>query len=277
MKLSIGFSPCPNDTFIFDALVNKKIPSAGIEWEPVLEDVETLNQWAAAGKLDISKISYAALPQALEHYVVLNAGSALGIGVGPLLVSKFPYSITRVESLRIAIPGEHTTANLLFSMAFPQAKNKKYMLFSEIEDAILNGEADAGVIIHENRFTYQAKGLKMLMDLGNFWEKATRSPLPLGGIVIRRSFSYPMQQRVNQLIRQSIEIAFSEYPAISDYIRGHSQSMDESVMRKHIELYVNDYSLDLGEKGEKAVWKLIETYSEVKGMNYPSREIFVTP
>src|SRR4030095_23613 len=277
MKLTLGFSPCPNDTFIFDALVNNKIPTPGIEWEPVLEDVETLNQWASAAKLDITKISYAALPQALENYVVLNSGSALGLGVGPLLISKFPYSTTAVDSLRIAIPGEHTTANLLFSMAFPNATNKKFMLFSEIEDAILNREVDAGVIIHENRFTYKAKGLRLLMDLGNYWEKETHSPLPLGGIVIRRSFSYPMQQRVNQLIRQSIELAFEEYPAISDYIRNHSQAMDESVMRKHIELYVNDYSLDLGENGEKAVWKLIETYSEVKGINYPSKEIFVTP
>jgi len=277
MKLTIGFSPCPNDTFIFDALVNNKIPTPGIEWEPMLEDVETLNQWASAGKLDITKISYAALPQALENYVVLNSGSALGMGVGPLLISKFPYSTTAVDSLRIAIPGEHTTANLLFSMAFPDAQNKKFMLFSEIEDAILNREVDAGVIIHENRFTYKAKGLRLLMDLGNYWEKETHSPLPLGGIVIRRSFSYPMQQRVNQLIRQSIELAFEEYPALSDYIRDHSQAMDENVMRKHIELYVNDYSLDLGENGEKAVWKLIETYSEVKGINYPSKEIFVTP
>lgn len=277
MKLTIGFSPCPNDTFIFDALVNKKIYTPGIEFEPVLEDIETLNQWATAAKLDITKISYAALPQALENYVVLNSGSALGIGVGPLLVTKFPYSTTRIDTLKIALPGEHTTANLLFSMAFPNARNKHYMLFSEIEDAILNGQADVGVIIHENRFTYQSKGLKLLMDLGNFWEKATHSPLPLGGIIIRRSFTYSLQQRVNQLIRQSIEMAFNEYPALSEYIRSNSQAMDENVMRKHIELYVNDYSLDLGENGEKAVWKLIETYSEVKGINYPSKEIFVTP
>ena len=277
MKLTIGFSPCPNDTFIFDALVNKKIYTPGIEWEPVLEDIETLNQWATAGNLDITKISYAALPQALENYVVLNAGSALGVGVGPLLVSKFPYSPSVVDTLRIGIPGEHTTANLLFSMAFPNAKNKHFMLFSKVEEAVLNGEVDAGVIIHENRFTYKSKGLRLLLDLGSHWEKQTHSPIPLGGIVIRRSFSYQLQQRVNQLIRQSIEMAFSQYPAISGYIREHSQAMDESVIRKHIELYVNDYSLDLGVNGEKAIWKLLETYSEVKGMNYPSKEIFVTP
>jgi len=277
MKLTIGFSPCPNDTFIFEALVNKKIHTPGIEWEPVLEDIETLNQWATAGKLDITKISYAALPQALENYVVLNAGSALGVGVGPLLISKLPYSPSVVDNLRVAIPGEHTTANLLFSKAFPNAKNKHFMLFSKVEDAILNGEVDAGVIIHENRFTYKGRGLKLLLDLGSDWERQTHSPIPLGGIVIRRSFSYQLQQRVNQLIRQSIEIAFSQYPAISEYIRSHSQAMDESVMRKHIELYVNDYSLDLGVNGEKAVWKLLETYSEVKGANFPSQEIFVTP
>lgn len=182
MTLTLGFSPCPNDTFIFDALVNKKIDTEGLTFEPVLEDVQTLNEWALQGRLDITKISYGVLPLLLERYLVLNAGGALGKGVGPLLITKQAGAANKaVDEMTIAIPGEHTTAHMLFSLAYPQAAKKKFMIFSAIEDAVLNGDVDAGVIIHENRFTYQQKGLHKLIDLGEYWERQTGNPIPLGG------------------------------------------------------------------------------------------------
>ena len=163
MKLTLGFSPCPNDTFIFDALVNKKIDTGEIDFEPVPEDVETLNQWALNGKLDITKLSFPAFFQSLDKYVLLNSGSALGKGVGPLLVKAPELDVNNVADHSILIPGINTTANLLISFVYPEAKNKRPMLFSEIEDLVLSGLADMGVIIHENRFTYEQKGLQKLL------------------------------------------------------------------------------------------------------------------
>lgn len=262
MKLTLGFSPCPNDTFIFDALVNKKIDTAGLEFEVLLEDVQTLNDWAKKGELDISKISYGTLPLVLERYVLLNSGGALGKGVGPLLITKKNgVTLEQINESSIAIPGENTTAHLLFSQAFPLATGKKFMVFHEIEDAVLNGTTDAGVIIHENRFTYQQKGLVKLVDLGDFWEKKTGVPIPLGGIVAKRSLSPGVIKTVDELIRKSVEFAFSNYPLITDYVKQHSQEMDEQVMKQHIDLYVNDYSLNLGEDGRKAVHTLLQLTS----------------
>jgi 1,4-dihydroxy-6-naphthoate synthase len=171
MKLSLGFSPCPNDTFIFDALVNKKIDTVGFEFDVVLEDVQTLNEWALNQKLDVTKISYGVLPLVLNEYILLESGGALGKGVGPLLIARSPVNIDELNHKPIAIPGKHTTAHMLFSLAFPDAKGKVFKVFNEIEDAVLNGEVDAGVIIHENRFTYQQRGLHKLVDLGDYWEK----------------------------------------------------------------------------------------------------------
>lgn len=266
MKLTLGFSPCPNDTFIFDALVNKKIDTGGLSFEPVLEDVQTLNQWAIAGKLDISKISYGVLPLVLKEYLVLNAGGALGKGVGPLLISGNAHGRSKddVSNATIAIPGVNTTAHMLFSLAFPEAKQKSFMVFSAIEEAVLEHKTNYGVIIHENRFTYQQKGLKKIMDLGEYWEQQTQSPIPLGGIVTKRSFGQTLQQKIDTLIRQSVEYAFSNYPLITDYVKQHSQEMEESVMRQHIDLYVNNYSIDLGESGRNAVLKLLDVYHQIK-------------
>jgi len=258
MKLTLGFSPCPNDTFIFDALVNGKIDTAELEFEVLLEDVQTLNEWAKAGKLDISKISYGTLPLVLDNYVLLNSGGALGKGVGPLLIAKKDMLLTEVSNLCIAIPGENTTAHLLFSQAFPNAKNKKFMVFHKIEDAVLNEAVDAGVIIHENRFTYQNRGLIRLMDLGEFWEEKTGVPIPLGGIVAKRSLTKTVAAKVDELIRKSVEYAFANYPMITDYVKQHSQEMEESVMKQHIDLYVNNFSIDLGTDGKQAVKKLLE-------------------
>ena len=263
MRFTLGFSPCPNDTFIFDALVNKKIDTEGLDFEVFLEDVQTLNQWAMQGKLDISKISYGVLPLVLHQYRLLEAGGALGKGVGPLLISRQPRPLTAINSSTIAIPGEQTTAHLLFSLAFPEANLKEFMVFSDIEDAVLSGKVDCGVIIHENRFTYQQKGLTKLMDLGEFWEKETGAPIPLGGIVFREDLDQTLSKKVNALIRKSLEYAFSHYPTLSNYVKAHAQEMDESVMRQHIDLYVNNYSLSLGKEGEKAIQTLLTTYSKI--------------
>ncbi|MDP4211981.1 MAG: 1,4-dihydroxy-6-naphthoate synthase [Bacteroidota bacterium] len=258
MRLSLGFSPCPNDTFIFDALVNGKIDTGDFQFEPVLEDVQTLNRWAMKKKLSVSKISYGVWPLIRKDYRLLDAGGALGRGVGPLLIAKKEIPLPQVDQLTIAIPGEQTTANVLFSLAFPKAALKKFMLFSDIESAVLNGTVDCGVIIHENRFTYMQRGLVKLMDLGEFWEQKTQSPIPLGGIVIRRDIDPQIAERVDALIRKSVSYAQSNYPVLADYVKQHSQEMEESVMRQHIDLYVNDYSLGLGEEGRKAVDVLLE-------------------
>lgn len=255
MKLTLGFSPCPNDTFIFDALVQQQIDTDGLSFDVVLEDVETLNQWAIEGKLDITKLSFPALFRSLENYTLLNAGSALGKGVGPLLVRKKEAVISDedIKNQLIAIPGFNTTANLLLSFAYPEASRKQAMLFSGIEDAVAGGRADLGVIIHENRFTYQQKGLEKVADLGDVWEQRMNMPIPLGGIAINQSVKRSIAIKVESLIRKSLEYAFANYPQVSDYVKQHSQTMSEEVMRQHIQLYVNNYSLDLGEDGKKAI------------------------
>jgi len=262
MKLTLGFSPCPNDTFIFDALVNHKIDAEGLEFEVMLEDVQTLNEWALNGKLDITKLSYGVLPLVMERYVVLNSGGALGKGVGPLLITarEMNNDKLRMKNEKVGVPGRNTTAHLLFSMAYPEATNKEFMVFSAIEEAVLSGRVDYGVIIHENRFTYQDKGLHKVIDLGDYWEKETGLPIPLGGIVMKRTFENNLSKKVDRLIRKSIEYAFQHYPLITDYVKQHSQEMSEAVMRQHIDLYVNDYSIELGPKGKEAVHKLLEVY-----------------
>jgi len=273
-KLTIGFSPCPNDTFIFDALVNKKMDTGGLEFEVVLEDVQTLNHWAKEGQLDITKLSYGVLPLVLHHYIVLNSGSALGRGVGPLLIANDEYGMTNVAKQVIAIPGENTTAHLLFSLAYPDAMNKVFLRYDEIEDFVLSGKG-LGVIIHENRFTYEAKGLKKIIDLGDYWEKETGSAIPLGGIVINKKIEPSVQTKVDGLIKKSIEYAFSKYPLLNDYIRLHAQEMSEEVMRKHIDLYVNDYSIDLKQDGKKAIQKLLDVYSELNHVSINRSNIFI--
>lgn len=263
MKLSLGFSPCPNDTFIFDALVNRKIDTGDFEFEVILEDVQTLNRWAMEKKLDVTKISYGVWPLLQKNYNLLDSGGALGKGVGPLLISKNNIVLKDIDKLSIAIPGEQTTANLLFSMAFPQAKRKKFMVFSQIENAVLNDDVDCGVIIHENRFTYMQKGLVKQMDLGEYWEQKTKSPIPLGGIVMRNEFSPAERAAVDRLIRDSVAFAEAYYPDLSDYVIRHAQEMQESVMRQHIDLYVNQYSLSLGDEGRRAVDVLLKVYEDI--------------
>lgn len=265
MHFTLGFSPCPNDTFIFDALVNHKIDTEGFEFDVQLEDVQTLNEWAKADKLNISKISYGVLPLVQDHYSLLNSGGALGKGVGPLLIAKKSIEdLKEVDEMLIAVPGINTTAHLLFSLAFPNAKNKKFLVFHEIENAVLNGTVDAGVIIHENRFTYQDKGLIKLMDLGTNWEEKLNCPIPLGGIIMQKKFEPRVQSKIESLIKKSVEYAFENYPNLTDYVREHAQEMSESVMRQHIDLYVNNYSIDLGEEGRKAVYTLLDVHQQLK-------------
>lgn len=269
MKLTLGFSPCPNDTFIFDALVNKKIDTGEFEFETVLADVETLNQWALEGKLDISKLSFPAFFRSLSHYTLLSAGSALGKGVGPLLItdSRLPVTDDEINQASIALPGLHTTANLLFSFAFPSAIDKHFMVFSAIENALLNKEVDLGVIIHENRFTYQQKGLHKVKDLGEYWEEKMGLPIPLGGIAINQSVKRSVAVKINDLIRNSLAYAFSNYPLVTDYVKQHSQEMNEEIIRQHIDLYVNNYSLDLGNDGRLAVESLHNIFLDINNLD----------
>jgi 1,4-dihydroxy-6-naphthoate synthase len=256
MPLSLGFSPCPNDTYIFDAWVNHKIDAGDIHVQTYLEDVQTLNEWALQEKLDITKISFGVYPLIKENYELLDSGSAMGKGVGPLLITTQEKSelinLSDIPNLRVAIPGENTTAHFLFNKAFPNSAKKEFMIFHEIEKAVLNGDVDAGVIIHENRFTYQDKGLVCLMDLGKHWEEKTGLPIPLGGIVIHKRI-LEQKEKINQLIYDSLSYARQQDPLLSDYVKDHAQEMNEAVMRQHIDLYVNDYSLSMGEEGRKAV------------------------
>ena len=280
MKLSLGYSPCPNDTFIFDALVNKKIDTEGLEFEVVLEDVETLNKWSFEKKLDITKLSYPAFFQNLDEYVLLNSGAALGKGVGPLLISKqnIQNSTFNFQQATIALPGKNTTANLLFSFAYPTAKNRKYMIFSAIEESVLNEQTELGVIIHENRFTYQQKGLNKVTDLGEYWEEKMHAPIPLGGIAVSRSIDKKVSLKIDRLIRKSIEFAFANYPLITGYVKQHSQEMSEDVMRQHIELYVNNFSIDLGNDGKQAIetlYKIAATQLPVSSVQ-SSSELFLS-
>lgn len=260
VKIGLAFSPCPNDTFIFDAMVNGKINTQGLQFNAVMEDVQTLNEWALEGRSEISKISYGVWPLIKDKYRILDAGGALGFGVGPLLISKKQVELSEISRLKVAIPGINTTAHLLFSLAFPDAQLKEFKLFHEIEEAVLSGKVDAGVIIHENRFTYQDKGLIKLLDLGAYWENQLHCPIPLGGIVIRKDQPPEYDTILTELIQKSIQYSWSNYPHLSDFVSQHAQEMSEHIMRQHIQLYVNDYSLSLGEAGKKAVSKLEEVY-----------------
>jgi 1,4-dihydroxy-6-naphthoate synthase len=276
MNFSLGFSPCPNDCFIFDALVHKKIDTQGIDFTVVMEDVEALNNRAFKQELDITKLSYHAFLYLTEHYALLNSGSALGFNCGPLLVKDANTSIVNLDNASIAIPGKYTTANFLLSLAFPNALHKKETLFSDIEEAVLSHKVDAGLLIHENRFTYQQKGLEKIIDLGEFWEGLIHAPIPLGGIVVKRSIDTKLQKTVDSLIRQSVEFAFANPESCMHYVKQHAQEMDEAVMKKHIALYVNDFSIDLGKTGREAVALLFNKAIENKLIEGLAPQIFVS-
>jgi 1,4-dihydroxy-6-naphthoate synthase len=274
-NLTLGFSPCPNDTFIFDALLHGRIDTEGLVFEPVMEDVEALNRRAFAGELAVTKLSYHAFAHLTDQYALLDAGSALGNNCGPLLIARQAMTEAEVNAARIAIPGKMTTANFLLSLAFPLAQHKQEVIFSDIENAVLRGDVEAGLIIHENRFTYAQKGLVKILDLGEHWETTTGLPIPLGGIVVRRDLPLEIQQKVNRVLRRSVEYAFANPAEVMPFVRQHAQEMDESVMRAHIDLYVTKYTVDLGEDGRSAVQQMFRIASE-KGVLAGIREhIFV--
>ena len=260
MTLTLGFSPCPNDCFMFDAMVHRRIDLEGLDFDVRMADIEALNSAAFAGGVDITKLSFHAFAYCADDYVLLDAGSALGRNCGPLLISQRPISPEEVAAgdLRIAIPGKYTTANFLLSLAFPRATDKSECLFSDIEAGVLDGRFDAGLIIHENRFTYADRGLKKIIDLGEFWESETGAAIPLGGIVISRRLPADVRQRVNRVMRRSVEYAFANRDASLPFVRANAQAMSDEVMYKHIDLYVNEYSVDLGVDGRRAVEVLFE-------------------
>jgi len=256
MKLTLAFSPCPNDTFIFDAIVNGRIDTEGLEFDYFLADVEELNKKAFASEVDITKISCHAYAYAADNYLILDSGSALGYGNGPLLVSKYFIDPANLDNARIAIPGRFTTANLLLSIAWPNALNRKEYLFSNIEDVLLRDEADAGLIIHETRFTYQRRGLRKIADMGEIWENMTGLPIPLGTIVINRKVPEDIALKVNRILHKSIEFAVRDASASYDFVASNAKEMDSAVMNSHIKLFVNDFSLDLGPEGRRALTEL---------------------
>lgn len=258
MKLQIGYSPCPNDTFIFDAMVHGKVDTEGLEFVPRLADVEELNLRAFAKTYPITKLSYHALSHLQKAYRLLDSGSALGEGIGPLLISKTQLSPKQVEGSSIAIPGKYTTAAFLFRLAYPEAEDLRPIVFNEIEQAILSKMVDAGVIIHENRFTYAERGFKLIMDLGSFWEKETQLPIPLGGIVVRRDLPQLEQERIARVLRRSVDYAMAHPDASAAYVAANAQEMSPDIQYKHIKTYVNDYSVSLGERGRAAVRGMFE-------------------
>ena len=264
MKLTLGFSPCPNDTFIFDAMIHGRIDTEGIEFDYFLADVEELNSKAINAEVDITKISFHAYCYAANNYLILDSGSALGFGAGPLLIGKRKFDISTIASKKAAIPGKYTTANLLFSIAYPECRNKKEYLFSDIEDALINGEADIGLIIHETRFTYQKRGLIKIADMGEYWENLVSMPVPLGAIVIKRSIPEDIALKVNRILKRSLEYAINHPEASFDFISGNAQEMDREVMNNHISLYVNEFTLSLGTKGREAIEKLFDIATEKK-------------
>ena len=275
MKLTLGYSPCPNDCFIFDALLHKKIDTEGLDFEVLLEDVETLNRMALKSQLNITKLSFHAYAYAIQNYILLRSGSALGFNCGPLLISKHEKQTKDVSDWKVAIPGKLTTANFLLSIAFPLLKNKVQYLFSDIENAVLKGEVDAGLIIHENRFTYKDKGLYKIMDLGEYWDSLINAPIPLGGIVIQRQLQDELHQKVNRVIKKSVEYAFANPESSMPYVKAHAQEMSEKVMKQHIQLYVNNFSLDLGDVGSNAVKLMFKKAKELGLFDYDNSKLII--
>ncbi|MBL7032157.1 MAG: 1,4-dihydroxy-6-naphthoate synthase [Nitrospira sp.] len=257
--LSLGYSPCPNDTFIFYAMIHGKIDTDGLKFKESLLDVETLNQRALNAEFDLTKISYHAFGHMREKYALLRSGSALGSGCGPIVVSKELYPIEELRDKKIAIPGKLTTASLLLQLCDPSFINSSNLIimpFNEIMDAVVNGDVDAGVIIHESRFTYVSYGLSRVIDLGQWWEKETGLPIPLGGILAKRKLGKELILMIDDLLRQSIEYSYNNRFESMGYIKQHSQELSDGVIKDHINLYVNNFTIDIGDEGEKAVVEL---------------------
>ena len=274
-KLSLGFSSCPNDTFIFDAMIHGKIDTEGLEFDLFIGDVEELNRKAFHQELDITKISYNAYTRLTNNYILMDSGSALGENCGPLIIANEHFDIDELKHKKIAIPGVNTTANLLLSVAFPEVKDKVEMIFSDIEKAVIDGSVDAGLIIHESRFTYEEKGLIKIIDLGEYWENLTNTPTPLGGIIAQRSLGDEVLQKINRVLKRSVQFAFDHPKSGLDFIKKHAQEMSEEVMYKHIGLYVNDYTLDLGTSGRKSVETLFNKAKQLGLISAIEKDLFL--
>ncbi len=274
MILKLAISPCPNDTFMFDALVNKRIDGGGLQFETNYQDIEELNGLVAMQIPDVSKISVAAYPAISEFYQILDAGAAMGNSNGPILVSKKPYTIDQINDLSIAIPGIRTTANLLLNIAFPNAQKKEEVLFSKIEELVLQEKYDAGLIIHESRFTFQSKGLYKIVDLGEYWEQSYKMPIALGCIVVRRSLPDQIKDLINRKIAESVKYAFDYKEQSKPYIKCYSQELADEVIEQHIALYVNKYSVSLGDTGRDAIEFLFEK-SNLPNRIMDKRNIFL--
>lgn len=255
--IKLAFSSCPNDTFIFDALVHGKIDTEGLEFDHVMKDVEELNCMVLKETPDMIKISYHTYLYVFTNYTLLDAGSAFGYGNGPVLVARKEIPFRDVRYHKVALPGEHTTAHLLFRIAFPASHRKYFMIFSMIEESILKGETDAGVIIHEGRFTYERKGLKKIMDLGEFWQDLTGTPVPLGCIVAKKSLGQETVSKLNRIMRRSVEYALANKEDVMPFVRQNAKEMEKDVILKHIGFYVNDLTIDLGETGKRAIAELM--------------------
>ncbi len=268
-KYSFAFSPCPNDTFMFEAIVNNRIDLRGYDFDIHLDDVAQLNQSAAQSQFDISKISYNAYSLVSNQYQLLKSGSALGHNCGPMLIARNEIRKEDFQSCSVAIPGINTTANLLLSLAFPELTIKKEYVFSEVEDALMRGDVDLGLIIHENRFTYEERGLIKIQDLGEYWESTTKCPIPLGGIAIKRSIPQNIKEDMEAILRESIQFAFANKAIVQPYVSSHAQEMDIKVMQSHIDLYVNQQSIDLDVSAKQGIERLIQ---EIQSL-YPSRNI----
>lgn len=265
--ITLGFSPCPNDTFIFYALVNRVIDTRGLDFELHIEDVETLNRLAMARSLDVTKISCHAFHYVKDDYHFLRSGGAFGRGCGPLIISKLPLTGRDLVNKSIAIPGEMTTAYLLLKLFLDAAHGIKPssfipMIFHEIPAAVRDGRVDAGLIIHESRFTYQQYGLSSIIDLGDWWEKETGLPIPLGGIIAKKNLG-PKIEVIEDLIRRSVEYSFSHREETMPFIKKHSQELSEVVINSHIGLYVNDFTMDMGDKGLSSLKELLRRAESV--------------
>ncbi|SEA82625.1 1,4-dihydroxy-6-naphthoate synthase [Desulfuromusa kysingii] len=267
-QLHLGYSPCPNDTFIFYGLIHGKVPCPKIQFIEQLEDVETLNQLALQGQLDLTKISYHAFGHLRHDYALLHSGGALGRGCGPLIVARDHTTMAELRGKKIAIPGRLTTANLLLQLHSEGFEDVLILPFDQIMTAVTQGKVDAGVIIHESRFTYPQHGLTQVLDLGQWWEEETGYPIPLGGILAKRSLGAELINQVDTALRQSIEYAYAHANEPQIYIKQHAQELDDSVIRRHIDLYVNTFSIDLGDEGIQAVEGLLSR-AEARGLIPP--------
>ncbi len=266
MKLRLNISTCPNDTFMFDALLHDKIDTKGYQFELCMADIEQLNDYVEEASVDISKLSYARYPSISQNYEILGSGSAIGRGNGPLLVSKHKIYPDELCDCTIAIPGQRTTANLLLQRIFPNIKSKREYLFSDVSSAVLDGEVDCGVLIHEERFLYAQKGLKLVADLGDEWERLTGKMIPLGAIVIKRNLPYQTKKDIEILIRKSVEFAFANRQSSYGFVKQHARELDDDVIDKHISMFVNEYSLDIKQEGRDSVKELFKGFDNLNNI-----------